>query len=248
MNLNSETAAVLAEDVATLAILQDIEVSSAVLAELRHLDFPYNLGLLPIGDASRATFRMMWQALASLPKVSDARLLDDLAADFAAIYLTGAFGVSPCESFWLSDDHLVCQEAMFDMRALYAAAGLAAPDWRKRPDDHLVFQLQFLTSQLALAANDDDWRALADFLDHHLLRWLPDFATRVASRCDTPFYAALAILTDAWCQQLRDMIAQHLDEARPSPEKIEESRRPPRNAQVAAEPIHFVPGAAGPSW
>lgn len=248
MMLNTDTTAVLAEDAATLAILQDIELSPAVLAELKRLDFPDNLGLLPVGEVSQATFRMMRAAIASLPAAPDARLLDDLAADFAAIYLTGAFGASPCESFWLSDDHLVCQEAMFDMRALYAAAGLAVPDWRKRPDDHLVFQLQFLTSQLALAACDDDWRALAGFLDHHLLRWLPDFAARVASRCDTPFYAALAILTDAWCQQLRDMIAQHLGEARPSREKIEESRRSQRNAPASAEPIHFVPGAAGPSW
>jgi hypothetical protein len=33
---------------------------------------------------------------------------------FRRIYLTGAFGASPCESYWLSDDHLVCQDAMFD--------------------------------------------------------------------------------------------------------------------------------------
>jgi hypothetical protein len=86
---------------------------------------------------------MMRTALASLPDSPDAALLDELAADFAAIYLTGAFGASPSESYWLSDDHLVCQDAMFDLRKLYAENGLAVPDWRKRPDDHLVFQLQF---------------------------------------------------------------------------------------------------------
>ncbi|MGZ8219633.1 molecular chaperone TorD family protein [Methylomagnum sp.] len=84
----------------------------------------------------------MRSLVAALQAAPDTAFLDDLAADFAAIYLTGAFGASPYESYWLSDDHLICQDAMFDMRTLYAGAGLKVPDWRMRPDDHLVFQLQ----------------------------------------------------------------------------------------------------------
>jgi len=137
---------------------------------------------------------------------------------------------------------------MFDMRSLYAAAGLAVPDWRKRPDDHLVFQLQFLASRLEMVETDADWRTLAAFLDFHLLRWLPDFVDRVASRCDTPFYAALAILTDAWCQQLRSLIEHYLGEARPTAEEIEEILRPRRNVEVTEVPMHFVPGGGAPSW
>lgn len=218
-----EVASALAEDSFTLALLHEHELSAPILAELKNLDFPDSLGLLPVGEETQAAFRMMRMAVSSLPALAGAAFLDDLAADFAALYTTGAFGVSPCESFWLSDDHLVCQEAMFELRALYAAAGLVVPDWRKRPDDHLVFQLQFLGRRLAAAANDDDWRRLAGFLDRHLLRWLPDFAARAAARCDTPFYAALAVLTDAWCRQLRLLIAQHLGENGPDPENIEET-------------------------
>lgn len=246
--LHSDIAAVLADDAATLALLQDRELSVPILAELKSLNFPDNLGLLPVDAASQASYRMMRIAVSALPAQPAARILDELAADFAAIYLTGAFGASPCESFWLSDDHLVCQEAMFDMRALYAASGLAVPDWRMRPDDHLVFQLQFLASRLGTVETDGDWRALAAFLDYHLLRWLPDFADRVASRCDTPFYAALVILTDAWCQQLRSLIEHYLGEARPTPEEIEEIARLRRNADAPEAPLHFVPGGAGPSW
>ena len=47
MMLNAEIAAVLAEDVSTLAILQDRELTPAVLAGLQELTFPDNLGLLP---------------------------------------------------------------------------------------------------------------------------------------------------------------------------------------------------------
>lgn len=246
--LNSDIAAVLAEDASTLAVLQDRELSPMVLAELKGLVFPDNLGLLPVGDASHKAFAMMRQVMAALPAIADAALLDDLAADFAAIYLTGAFGASPYESYWLSDDHLICQDAMFDMRTLYSEAGLKVPDWRMRPDDHLVFQLQFLAHLLARAGSDGDWRSLADFLDYHLLRWLPDFAGRVAGRCDTPFYAALALLTDVWCHQLRGLIEQHLGEPRPNPAEIEKRLHSQRRVETQEAPIRFVPGGAGPSW
>lgn len=246
--LTTEVAVALADDAITLAVLQDKEISASLLTRLNVLGFPDNLAMLPVGGASLQTHELMRAAVSGLPADPPTSLLDDLAADFAAIYLTGAYGASPSESFWLSDDHLVCQEAMFDLRALYAACGLAAPDWRKMPDDHLVFQLQFVARLLELAVCDDDWRSLADFLDYHLLRWLPDFSSRVAERCDTVFYGALVILTNNWCQQLRDLIAQALNEARPSREEIESELRAQREAAPAPEPVHFFPGMHGPSW
>lgn len=248
MMLNHDIGLVLAEDAATLAVLQDRELSPAALAELKALDFPANLGMLPGDDASRMLFWAMRETVAMLPTSFDACLMNELAVDFAAIYLTGAHGASPYESYWLSDDHLLCQDAMFDIRALYAKSGLVVPDWRMRPDDHLVFQLQFIAHLLNKAGNEDDWRWLADFLDYHLLRWLPSFAGRAADRCYTPFYATLALLTDAWCQQLRNLIEQHLGEARPTVKEIEERLNSQRMAEISEVPIRFVPGAAGPGW
>jgi TorA maturation chaperone TorD len=250
MTLTAEIAATLAEDVSTLAVLLDRELTPEALTALKGIEFPDNLALLPTDDASREAFRVMKEAVAALPPVpgSGPGFMDDLAADYAAIFLTGALGASPYESYWLSDDHLICQDAMWDVRTLYAAGGYKVPNWRLRPDDHLVHQLQFLSRQLTKARIDDDWRTLAGFLDYHLLRWLPDFASRVAYRCDTSLYAAFAILTDAWCQHLRNRIADHLGEARPSPEEIAEQLRRQKKTEAQEFPVRFVPGATGPSW
>lgn len=247
MRLDAAIGEALAEDALTLALLHDAEASAQVLVSLKALGFPDNLALMPVGPSARHAHELMRAALASLPDDIGADLLDELAADFAAIYLTGAHGAAPCESYWLSDDHLVCQDAMFELRKLYTASGLKAPNWRKRPDDHLVFQLQYLGQQLRTAAAAADWRGIAGFLDHHLLRWLPDFAQRVAARADTPFHLALAILSQAWCEGLRELIAGELAEPRPTAEEIEELLRV-RRADDAAQPLRFVPGAAGPSW
>ena len=248
----------LSDDIATLALLHDRELSLTVLAGIKDIGFPDNLGMVPRGDLCGDIFAAMRESVDALPDVPEAAFMDNLAADFAAIYLTGALDASPFESFWVSNEHLLCQEAMFDMRELYAADGLSVPDWRMRSDDHLVFQLQFVARRLDRLAllsvadqaelANDLWRSLAAMLDHHLLRWLPDLASRVAERCDTDFYAALFLLTHIWCEQLRDLIALHLDEPRPSKEAIEVALRPNHLDELKSVPIHFMPGIGGPSW
>jgi len=241
MSLTRELAEALAEDAEALAALHDRELTAETLTVLREIGFPANLGLLPQEESSRETWRLMAAAL----EVTRAADLDLLAADFAAIYLTGTYGASPCESVRTDDDHLVCQEAMFALRAVYAEAGLAATDWRRRPDDHLVLQLLFIAHALRHATGSTELRRLAAMLDEHLLRWLPDFAARVAAHAETPFFAVLGRLTFTWCEQLRDLLAGSLGEPRPTREEIEARLRPQR--RVEAAPLAYMPGAA-PSW
>jgi TorA maturation chaperone TorD len=240
--MNREMVAALAEDAAMLAALHDRELTAETIAALREVGFPANLGLLPKGEQAQQAWRMM---AAAMPCDADPATLDRLAVDYAAIYLTGAYGASPCESVWLDDDHLACQAPMFALRQLYAAAGLAAADWRKRPDDHLVLQLLYLAHALRRAEGPDDLRRLAAMLDEHLLRWLPDFAARVAERCELPFFAVLAGLTFLWCEQLRDLLAERLGEPRPTREAVAARLRPSQRTE--AVPLAYMPGAA-PSW
>ncbi len=239
--LSSEMRLALAEDAEMLAALHDREPATELLATLREVGFPGNLGLLPADVRAQET----WHAMALAVEDACGASLDDLAVDYAAIHLTGAYGASPCESVWLDDEHLVCQEAMFALRTIYAEAGLAATDWRKRPDDHLVLQLLYIAHALRHARADDELRRLASMLDEHLLRWLPDFAARVAARAETPFFAVLGRLTFAWCEQLRDLLAESLGEPRPAREDIEARLKPQR--RVDAAPLAYMPGAA-PSW
>lgn len=195
-----------AEDAEALAALHDRELTAGLLAALRETAFPHGLGLLPATPAAADAWRAMADGLAVLPPVPDADTLDRLAADYAAIYLTGAYGASPCESVWTDDDHLACQDAMFAWRDLHAAAGLATPHWRQRPDDHLVLQLLHIAHAARQARSATDWQRLGQLLDEHPLRWIRDFACRVAARSASPFYAGLAVLTAEWLTTLRATI------------------------------------------
>lgn len=208
-----EVAEAIAEDAESLATLHDRELTPDLATALAEVGFPASLGLLP-ATAERAAWQAMAAGVADLPEPDDTAGFDDLAAEYAAIYLTGAYGASPCESVWTDDDHLVCQDAMFQWRDILGSVGLVAADWRTRADDHLVFQLLYLGHAVRRAASPDDWRAIAHVLDEHTLRWLPDFAARVAARSASPFYAALAVLTAAWVGVARDVVAARLDEPR----------------------------------
>ena len=230
----------MATDLAMLVTLHDREPETALLQALRDTGFPDNLGLRLVGDSGRQALALMQQAVADLSASVAQATLNELAADYAGIYLNFAFQASPLESVWLDEENLTCQESMFQVRSWYQQYGLGAENWRIRPDDHLVLQLQFLGRLFSTHPNSAGVRAAARFMDEHLLRWLMSFAQRVAARCDTAYFAALALLTGAYAEELRDLLADLLAQPRPSAAEIDE-RMKPRQAQ-AAVPLRYMPG------
>lgn len=233
-----------AQDLTYLAALHNAELDDALLGRFRDAGFPDALSLNLSGDTGRAARDLLARSLAELTPPMSLEARDELAADYAAIYLTYALHASPCESVWLDQENLAMQAPMFQVRDFYRHHRLAAANWRTRPDDHLVLELHFLVCLL----QDDHPLALpeaARFLDEHLLRWLPRFADRVALRCATPFYSGAASLTAAYCDELRELLAELLGVPRPSAEEVE-ARMQPRPS-VGTAPMQYMPGVA-PSW
>ena len=134
----------------------------------------------------------------------------------------------------------MCQQSMFQVRSWYEAYGLEIPDWRLRPDDHLVYELQFIAWLLNQDNQIETLEKAATFMDEHLLRWLGNFGERVAIRCDTAYFAGAAALTAAYCEELRDILAEVLQQPRPTPEEIEERMQP--RQQPNEVPVKFMPG------
>ena len=231
-----------AGDLRILALVQDKEMDAGLLSELRGSSCDDLLGLRLNAQAGRDAVELLCQGIDDIPAETDSAAFDILASEYADIYLTHGLNASPCESVWLDEDGLAMQEPMFQIRAIYQRHGLVAQDWRKRSDDHLVLQLQFVTHMMISGGNIEE---TARFLDEHLLRWLPDFGSRVAARCATPFYAGLCAYTAAYVEELRDLMAEILAKPRPTQEEIER-RMKPANTVAPPEP-RYAPGSA-PSW
>lgn len=211
-----------AEDLRQLASLQEKELTKEVLTELKEMKFPENLGLHLQTLEGKDAFLLLQKALEELPYPLDEALVDDLAADFASIYLNNSYHASPYESVWVSEEGLMRQAPMMQVRGWYQKYDLLAKDWQKRADDYLALQLEFVAHLMALDDKEDTLRAVARFLDEHPLRWIKPFATRVINRCATPFYAGVVLFTVQYLEEVRELLAKILQEPRPSPEEIEQ--------------------------
>ena len=230
----------ISEDFALLAALHDHEPTAQMLTALRSTKAAdwFGARLDPaVTDALDA-------ALAALPRPLTEAALDSLAADYADIYFVSTYEAAPVESYWLDDENLVCQDAMFNVRGWQALYGMQAEDWRRRADDHLVLQLLFL-SHLAGFKTEIALRDAARFLDRHLLLWIGDFADRIDQRAREPWFRALAVATAAHAQTTRDLLQTVLDEPRWHPPEIETPKAP--DLCQLKDAMKFIPGT-GPGW
>ena len=247
------------QDLQQIAVLHDREVDGELIDALREVNFPHNLGFTITSNLSNDNDKLLQPqkivevALQELPDVMDAQALDRLAVDYADIYLNHSLHASPFESVWLDEDNLVQQEPMFKVRDWYKRYGVSSANWRIRSEDHLVLQLQFiamlLDSDTSFAKTISLKKRLEDatnFMDEHLLLWLPEFSNLVSQRCSTDFYASVAVLTYAYIDQLRDALAEITGIEKPSEEQLVQMKLKATQA-VVEEPISFMPGVAE-SW
>lgn len=251
-NITSSFCRMVASDLRLLADIHAVELTRERMQELQAMEFPAVLALNPASQPFSAALQQMEDCVKGWPADLPASLTDELATDFADIYLNGTLHGSPNESVWVDDEELTCQQPMFDVREWYARHGLEVPNWRLMVDDHLVNQLLFIAYLMEKAAeNNDQQQALltetALFMDEHLLRWLLPFGQRVAARCTTAFYGSLCLLTAFYGEQLRDLLADILDVARPTHEEIEARMKSRQLSATTPQPVKYYPGTA-PSW
>ncbi len=237
--------AAVAGDLRLLAHLHDRELSQHQLSRLKGQPFQMRLALLPGSAAGQSAIKAFDAELQKLPDQPDARVIDQLAVAFADIYLTFRYRASPTESVWFDDDGLERQLAMFQVKQWYQHHNLVVRDWAKRPEDHLVLQLEFVAHLLTLDDAPGSLEEAARFLDAHIGRWIGRFAERLNETRAPAFYAALAGMTAAYLDELRDHLAQITGLARPAPAPDEPETAEPGALEMPAS--GYVPGVA-PSW
>jgi len=211
----ANVASAASDDLALLAGLHDRELSIDSIRQLA-AESPHNWFALSLtSEDSRVGFNLLAEYLAQFASQSEDEmtLLDTLAADYADLYLTFGKRISPTESFWLTEDHIERQEPMFEVRRWYRHHGMSARDWRKRSDDHLVLQLDFV-AQLLKEGTTPSCKDAGRFLDRHLRRWSRKFLGGMAEKATTQFYAGLGLITQAILEEVRSIIEEITEEPR----------------------------------
>lgn len=235
-------ASAVASDLEMIASLHDREPAAAIVEAMQKAPLERQLALVLGSEPALSALAALSLAVDELPRPVDEAALDELAVGYADVYLRYTYRAAPEESVWLNEEGLLRQEPMFAAREFYRRNSLVSTDWAKRPDDHLVVELRFLSRLLAGAARQDGFAEAARFLDAHLLRWVKRFAVRLVQAGAPNWYAALGLLTASYLEELRDHLTalSGLERPRGDTERTK--------ADVKAETATaYVPGIA-PSW
>ncbi|PLX45113.1 MAG: molecular chaperone TorD [Hyphomicrobiales bacterium] len=143
----------------------------------------------------------------------------DLRAAYARLFL-GAGGrrsAPPYHSAYASERGLLYQTEMRQMTDMLRELDLSVVDTLKEPPDHIAVQLSILSelAQRALEAQNQApppertqaSRRQIDFIDTHLLSWLPAFRDDCAAHDPSQFYSLAAAAVVTFLRRDRDDLA-----------------------------------------
>ena len=162
--------------------------------------------------------------VASLAGADDAALeavRTDLAAEYARVFLgMSRRPVAPYESVYTSERRLLMQEARAEVLATLRENELMRGSWNEA-EDHIALELEFM-QRMALRAAEalDDaaedeavayLRTSYDFLENHLLNWVPMLVADMRMHARTLFYQGLAQLTLGSLQEDEAVLRELLD-------------------------------------
>lgn len=129
------------------------------------------------------------------------------AADYERLFVgPDHLPAPPWESVYRTEEHLLCGAPCLEVRAAYRAAGLEVTGGHAVPDDHISFELAFMSVLCSRAAealergeDPEPWLSQRSaFLREHLLTWAPAFAADVQRHAATDYYRALALWLSSW--------------------------------------------------
>ena len=122
--------------------------------------------------------------------------------------------VQPYEAWWVSG-HLL-GEPLVKVKAFYRKAGIAKSREYKEPEDHIAFELKFMQHLCEEGAAADTQERVKDcialqreFLDAHILKWVPAFCDALYAYERTDFYKGIAKLTKGFIL-LEDVVVSDL--------------------------------------
>lgn len=164
----------------------------------------------------------LWPALKQEVKALEACLktsdIPSLRAEYDRLF-TGPdkLLIPPYASVYLEPEPVIMGPSTLEVLRIYEEAGfLLSPSFKDLPD-HIAAELEFIA--LLCEEEKEAWRRgdLSEaarllgleeaFLREHLIRWIPDFASKVLAVSKSPFYRELASLA-------KDYVSFDLDSVR----------------------------------
>jgi len=141
-------------------------------------------------------------------------LLEDLAVEFARLFLGPGKHISPHESVHHQREDgqwgKLWGKSTAEVKKFIEATGLSYTDDYKGLPDHISVEFEFM--QQLIHAEEQAWmdedadkaafcrQVEKKFIEEHLVRWIPNFCKKVIQEAELPFYQFLAALTRSFIE------------------------------------------------
>lgn len=183
------------------------EIDQALLDQIKEMSFPKDCGVHELDEG----YRMLKEYLDN----SSGDMINELAIDYAKVFL--AAGLSdgsaafPYESVYTSRKKIVMQDAWEQVYKVYAAEGLGKGDVGSDVlEDHIALELEFMAYLCKKAQNDEEnqeWIIKQkEFINQHLLNWIPEFCLEIDKYADTLFYKGIGKITNGYLKMDKDLL------------------------------------------
>ena len=142
-------------------------------------------------------------------KKPEHELLEDLAVEYARLYIGPGKHISPHESVHRKRDDgqwgQLWGPSTAEVKKFIESAGLSYQSEYTGLPDHISVELEFmqqvtLAEEKAWKEGDTDLARVClenekKFIEEHLVDWIPDFCDKVINEAELPFYRMVAELT-----------------------------------------------------
>jgi putative dimethyl sulfoxide reductase chaperone len=147
-------------------------------------------------------------------KKPEKELLENLAVDYAYLFIGPGKHISPHESVHHQKEGVqsgqLWGELTTEVKRIIESSGLEYKSEFTGMPDHISVELEYMQHVVEREAQaweaDDDQTALLclknekQFVDEHLLGWVPDFCEKVIEAAESPFYREMARLTRSFIE------------------------------------------------
>ena len=197
-----------------LSQLYASEPSYEFIEALRETRFPAHTGNERMDEG-------IWKIASYLSKTGDSAT-EELAADYCRTFMgAGSDSYSaayPLESVHTGHKRLIMQGARDEVMAVYKAYGMEKSDRLRDGEDHIAYELDFMsvlasrTAELIEEGKADEAEKLVhaqlNFMDDHLLNWVPKLTKQMRSYSKTDFYHGVSLLTIGYLRENREVLQE----------------------------------------
>lgn len=128
----------------------------------------------------------------------------------------GPLVAPPWESVYLSEERIIFDEHTLLVREFYKSWGISVNTENKEPDDHIGFQLEFmsvLSGKGIMAIEENNIKGLKEiivaqksFLENHTLKWSEEFFETIFKKTNEKFFKGLALFTSEYLKMDKELL------------------------------------------